>query len=115
MIWGTALTRAYELESHVAIYPRIIVDTELMHTYEPDDLAFLLKIKQDNDGVFFIDYLNKTDLFESMAIDWEKYFYDMIIPTEDIVNKTPLNLRVIQKINWHNNYVNDKIKNVPKL
>lgn len=35
MIWGNALIRAYALEGQIAIYPRIIVGTEIAKVINP--------------------------------------------------------------------------------
>lgn len=50
-VFGTGLIRAYELESTVAIYPRIVIDTCL----KPSPI--LVGWTQDEDGIWYVDYL----------------------------------------------------------
>jgi hypothetical protein len=70
MMFGPAMVRAYELESKIAVYPRVIVDPEVIETFkrEPllkkdtrsvsDEAKFLQNfLRRDEDGLWFIDYL----------------------------------------------------------
>ena len=50
-VFGTGLVRAYELESNIAIYPRIVIDTCL----KPSPI--LVGWAQDEDGIWYADYL----------------------------------------------------------
>ena len=54
-LFGPALVRSYELESAIAVYPRIVVDAKLV------DLAkgalWPACLKRSDDGTYFIDYL----------------------------------------------------------
>lgn len=65
---GPALIAAYKLESEVAIYPRILVSKQLYNyidtntpSAEPFGKMVQLKgfIRQDNDGMYFLDLLNR--------------------------------------------------------
>lgn len=74
-IYGAALSRAYELESKTAIYPRIVLGDELIKYIQaqrnrPDDDEFALMNKKlaevcselitiDDDGYPFLDYLGE--------------------------------------------------------
>lgn len=50
-VFGSGLIRAYELESNVAIYPRIVIDTPLKPS------RILVGWAQDRDGIWYADYL----------------------------------------------------------
>ena len=103
-VWGNGLLRAYELESSIAIFPRIAVDDAVI--CELKDTKFIggnildtCKIAQDFDLVWYIDYLKRWNIEEVNGIILNSY--------NDIVEKiysTPVN-RVIQKLTWHINYV----------
>lgn len=67
-VFGNGLIKAYELESKVALYPRIIIDKNLsdfsnkeLHYNRMEQLIFKL-----DDGVPFLDYLN---LIETCSVD----------------------------------------------
>ncbi len=70
MMFGPAMVRAYELESKLAVYPRVVVDPEVIETFkrEPllkkdsrsvsDEAKFLQRfLRRDEDGLWFIDFL----------------------------------------------------------
>lgn len=71
LIFGPALIRAYELESKVAIYPRIVIDgtvferlddTAELRMQSADQRAALQGVlTQDGDNVWFVDYLKVKD------------------------------------------------------
>lgn len=107
MVWGNALTKAYELESSAAIYPRIIVDPELvgeLELFQRKELLSKLWLKQDNDGLFFIDYLQDKFIkqFDLVLLKELATFDQRII---DCGNDT----RIMQKNIWQLNYIKSKI------
>jgi hypothetical protein len=70
MIFGPALIAAYELESHFATYPRIVIDPKVFKELARDPLLkkgghdlrtekkYLSSLlKRDADGLYFVDYL----------------------------------------------------------
>jgi hypothetical protein len=71
LIFGPALIRAYELESKVATYPRIVIDGMVFERLEDmpelrmqaaDQRAALHGVlTQDGDNVWFVDYLKVKD------------------------------------------------------
>lgn len=111
LIWGRALVHAYDLESNIAIYPRIIVDPELVANLElftkPDDPINKNQSKwifQDYDGLVYIDYLHDfTCLNNPFCIN---------IFLDDIEQKigSSQNLKVTQKYLWQRSYLLRKHK-----
>lgn len=67
-LYGPAIVRAYELERHCAVHPRIIIDRAVFdvleglpgawHNDEDYDKRALAEItREDEDGILFVDYL----------------------------------------------------------
>ncbi len=105
MLWGNALLDAYYVESQISIYPRIVVHPE---TVSKLDLALDESrqnwIKQDSDGLFFIDYMQerivKNDYLDLLSYRIQQC-ESLLIETTDVKSK--------QKILWHNTYLNSKL------
>lgn len=61
MVWGNALLRATDLESDVAVYPRVVADASLLELLAQDpDTAFgagKYGLSTDADGKYYLDYL----------------------------------------------------------
>lgn len=73
MYFGPAMNRAYDLETHIAKYPRVIIDPEwadeLMKynkdVYQDTEMNRKINgeiIKKDNDGICYMHYLNTMQL-----------------------------------------------------
>jgi hypothetical protein len=56
MVFGPALVRSYELESELALYPRIVIDPAII-ALKHRGLLFNTYRMQGDDGVFFVNYL----------------------------------------------------------
>lgn len=57
VVWGAALLRAYELESKIADYPRIVIDAPLLS--ELNTTAGLSEyVLHDFDGIPFLNYMS---------------------------------------------------------
>ncbi|HEV7676287.1 MAG TPA: hypothetical protein VGQ12_17275 [Candidatus Angelobacter sp.] len=54
--FGPALVRSHHLAEDVAIYPRIIIDSKLVATDDPENIIPHF-IERADDGAYFIDYL----------------------------------------------------------
>ncbi len=107
MICGNALTRAYWLESNVAIYPRIVIDTELIEQLQYFNLQIdnsVFWLRQDTDGIVYVDYWQKKYLkhFEMLSIA-EMSRYD--------ARATECNndIKIMQKNIWRLNYILSKM------
>lgn len=107
MVWGMALVKAYDLESNVAIYPRVVVDPELIKelglTKENCEFRSKEWIVQDEDSLFVVDYINKylenRDFFAIRMLD---------VIEQKIVQHSG-NIKICQKWLWLMNYIKVKI------
>ena len=118
MIFGDALVRAYELESTLAVYPRIVIDPEVLRTFEQ---THLLKkdthdheterpyirslLAKGSDGIYFVDYLRcwgREDLDN---------FSDFLELHASLIRKSASGMPVLDgrsaKISWLANYHNE--------
>lgn len=105
MVWGKALARAYEIESTIAIYPRIVIDP---FTNEIFDLLAKSEnknmISKDFDGLYFIDILYSKQLFVTLS------FLEQLIDDNQkrIDHLAEDNLKERQKLKWLQNYFYEK-------
>jgi hypothetical protein len=90
--YSHAVARAYELESQVAIYPRIVIDENILKMYESGtglpNLASAGLICKEN-GVFFVDVLTKSNWAEvnKFVVTMYKASADQIQGNESVLNK----------------------------
>ena len=122
LIHGEALVRAYQLESKVAIYPRVIYDSEIAMSFiQENDRRE--KTNRDIDGIFYIDIFKSLSYsqklggaLEDIKIALQNIWCDILYkkPYKDF-NSTigkpkeyKTNYKHLQKINWlisvYNNY-----------
>lgn len=107
-VFGSALVRAYFLESNIAIYPRIIIDDDLLSECRwinlYDDLKYI-----DFDGCYFVNYLTKlTDEEKDILSNYcQRYWLDFTI---DKNNNRQTDLKIKQKRLWFQNYFRDYVE-----
>ena len=106
-VLGEALLKAYEIESKVAIFPRIIVD-ETVFEHANKELPYF---KKDMDGFYFYDFLkfagyvctNPTTKQGERFVNWGQFKTNIL---ENYKNNRN-NYAVLQKMNWLKQYCND--------
>lgn len=72
VLMGPAMNRAYELESKFATYPRVIIEKDLFDYWETRlyeyNVENMFEVSEDDDGFYFIDYINKSNLPSKLDI-----------------------------------------------
>lgn len=111
MVIGSAALRAYELESKIAVYPRILLD---INTFDKDILLqdhFSESCVKDNDGNFYFDYIqfNKLSGNEQIIKDFQ-LIHEVIEFVEEEKEKTfkTNNAKLIGQLEWFLRYLNKK-------
>lgn len=107
---GDGLVKAYNLERSCAVYPRVVLDPELVeklteetHQLTRDrrlDIGHLFR--QDSDGMYFCDYLG-VDL-ENVEDDWESRLWNIEQFVTGEILKKP-DVKIFQKLFWLQTYV----------
>jgi hypothetical protein len=117
MIFSHGLIKAYELEQ-IAIYPRIIIDKELIDHIKHDSnsyYAIYIGFKTQDfiikspDGHFFVDYLNLLYEEGLEQIESLKTHKQAILTN---VQQNIENIRVIEKYHWLAGYHNFKFNEI---
>lgn len=57
MVWENVLLKAYNLENNIAVYPRIVIEYEILHEIDKNK-ALYEHIHQDFDNITSLDYLS---------------------------------------------------------
>lgn len=125
MVFGPAMVAAYDLESKYAVYPRVIVEKDVVDwekenyrkqkygsEFDIQDLDGLLK-RDDYNDVYYIDILKQYQEANYLE-DFEMMLYNVHSTIIDgLKNK---NKSVVMKYIWLKNYFNDTISSLyPKL
>lgn len=80
-VFGPALVRAYDLQTDLAHYPRIVVDSEITQRLSdsPDEAPSVFSwhtyFRRDFDGVWFVDFLRYFVAFSTPNIKFERKGY----------------------------------------
>lgn len=136
---GEGLIDAYINESKRAIYPRIVLSENISDNKELLELFDLISIeiygekdfiKEDGDGIYYIDYIkyNICSIYKSSSSrkniealhSYLKVYRDVIISKLNEVNESINNNsndlkstdRIKDKIIWLKNYYNECVKNI---
>lgn len=111
MVWGNALVRAHKLESEIAIYPRVIIDPQLIYEISffqdngPMKSTFGKWLDADHDGLIYIDYLNQYLDVDNGDFVLQSFQEE----NEKRTRRHNENLKIFQKLNWHDIYLRRKL------
>lgn len=105
MIWGNALVQAYQIENDIAIYPRIVVQPNIIFSVGEDFANEFDCISVDEDGCYYVDYINNSMYWNvKTAIEKARTLCEKSL--KDAKYKTEKeNTKVVQKIIWQKNYI----------
>lgn len=117
MVWGTALVRAYKLESTVAYFPRVVIEPTLAEECDLDlMIKYAMKMNssgcifyKDHDGMIRLEILQGTWINTTYAIF--KEFENGILERQLKENRG--NTKVCQKWLWIDHYIKERRKVLP--
>ena len=101
MIWGQALVKAHSLEEKVAVFPRVVINKELYSWMKAEGMKWW-GVKQDFDGVWFVDY------FYGIAGGKEVLIEKMKRIVEQGKKDNAHNESILQKYEWLERYVQNE-------
>ena len=100
-VYGKALVNAYQLESKLAIYPRVIVDKSALELIKGENLP----VVQDKDGQYFYDYIQFC--IAENKVDWLRKIKTFKFNILLNISNNSTSLSVLNKMEWAVNYYND--------
>ena len=100
-VYGKALVNAYQLESKLAIYPRVIVDKSALCLIRGKNIP----VVQDKDGQYFYDYIQFC-IVEN-KVDWLRKIKTFKFNILLNVSNNSTTLSVLNKMEWAVNYYNE--------
>lgn len=101
VVWGSALVRAYELEDKIAVYPRVILDSNVVEIITKIDADY---VRRDTDGQYFLNYMT----IWSYAGEFVQAAFEQM-KKEAIKKDGTYPDKVRQKLCWHMNYINQAL------
>lgn len=121
-MFGKALIDAYNLESNLAIFPRVIISDKSIiqigkenYGYHPannsshEEKEIKSFISIDFDGVYFIDYFN-LEIYSEMSQKDKNYVNKLRSLIEVQLQKNDKNLHIKQKYEWMKDKFNESVK-----
>jgi hypothetical protein len=124
IVFGPALVKAYDLESKYAVYPRIVIDRDLVHKAEREGYISSWRdwVQRGEDGAYYLDYLFGSSLTGFVIPDSPKT-YDLLLRHQRMIEDSIKGMnrrdeRVKQKLIWlalyHNSVIARLCERVPK-
>lgn len=101
VVWGSALVRAYELEDKIAVYPRVVLDDNVVEIITKIDSDY---VRRDTDGQCFLNYMT----IWSYAGEFVQAAFEQMKSEARRKDGTYTD-KVHQKLWWHMNYINQAL------
>ena len=101
VVWGSALVRAYELEDKIAVYPRVILDDNVVDIITKIDADY---VRRDTDGQCFLNYMT----IWSYAGEFVQAAFEQM-KAEAMKKDGTYPDKIRQKLWWHKNYINQAL------
>jgi hypothetical protein len=121
IIFGPALVRSYELECKKAIYPRIIIDFDVIgKTSQNEDTLWPNYFHKDADGEYFIDYLFAAATDDLLGQPGKPLSVSKVLQlhkdnTENkIISMVERDGKILKKLHWLVSYHNDAVQRIKK-
>jgi hypothetical protein len=117
-VYGKGLLDAYCMESELAIYPRVVVSSEIFNLYIVEYNKFIKqdhvnpkynqpRIEKDSDGICYVSFYTSS-IGSGIPNNIAKHLLQL-------KNKYANQIKITQKINWLINYHNKFCTKVPGL
>jgi len=108
LVVGDGLVKAYQLESQLAIFPRVLIDREIVTLLVKDEMPTVALfrnriahlVRQDSDGFYFVDYLSYAPMHGDFTGEDLSNAYHRV---KQEISATS-SLRVEQKLRWMAHY-----------
>ncbi len=105
--WVLGLIRAYELENKIAVFPRIVIDSEIINEFNEKHKSHGLEsvVLRDFDGIYYLNILSFED-DQEMRQDYINFIRSTCEKADS------RNDKIRQKVDWMLNYIDyvDKAK-----
>ncbi|WP_295201958.1 hypothetical protein [uncultured Chryseobacterium sp.] len=121
VIFGPALVKAYNLESKISKYPRIIIDKEVIdegikyhsqnHTINEEEEYIMDIVTLDDDENYYIDYIQKSSS-EFDDIEYDLYRFINNLKSNFFSNYESEPTDVKEKLDWLKQKINNLISHI---
>jgi hypothetical protein len=115
-VFGEAMVRAYRLESRVAVFPRVVIDEEIVESLLsepiPEGIAVFRNriahmVRLDADGRYFVDYLGYDPIQGDFYLSGK--LADIFLETANDL-KSATDGRLVAKLEWLKLYIGRSIE-----
>lgn len=117
LVYGPAMIEAYDLETSVAIYPRVVFDNKIFNMIQANQFHSVQEqidhirtlLHKDRDGQFYVDFLRQYN-----EVDDINQYLDAMITLKNFIEvelSNSLKTSIHMKYEWIKNRFNTIVKN----